>query len=77
MAWERHVLGPAKLPQKCVRCGVVLVDSKKNDDLGTLIADPLDREGEACFRQVEEGGRVTIALTIPPYEVATECKKVA
>lgn len=74
MSWERHVLGPATLPQKCVRCGIVLIDKKKNEDLNVLIADPLPREGEACFRQVEPD-RVTIALSLPGAEVATECKK--
>jgi hypothetical protein len=76
--WTKHILGPKKLPQKCVRCGVTLIEDQKNDDTGAQVADPLDREGEAIYalsgsEDPKEDGHITTAL--PAGTAFTECTK--
>lgn len=61
MPWKKHLLGPASLPQKCARCGEVLIDVGGH-------AEPLE-QGQILYAN-EEPDRTTIALTIPADEAA-------
>jgi hypothetical protein len=69
--WIKHQLGPATLPQKCARCGVVLIEDKINPDTGAQVAEPMDPQ--PIFSNSEEGG--AIAVAIPAGTPFQECSK--
>lgn len=68
--WIKHILGPKTLPQKCTRCGMVLIEDKKNPITGDRISDPLDPQ--VIFANAEEDA---IALVVPVGTPVQECAK--
>lgn len=68
--WIKHLLGPAELPQKCARCGVVLIEDRTNPDTGARVAAPL--EPQFLFHNAEEGASTT---SLPAGTPFTDCTK--